>query len=88
MNPVCCRVTLLLYQRRNRTLTFPPTSGRMCIFPVKLSLTEATIRQVPQRMTCRSAHLCSCDLPFRTLKTPFSRVRSCWSAFAGHSGGK
>lgn len=60
----------------------------MCIFPVKLSLTEATMRQVPQRMTCRSAHLCSCDLPFRTLKTPFSRVRSCWSALAGHSGGK
>lgn len=67
-------------------LTFPPTSGRMCIFPVRLSLTEATIRQVPQRMTCRSDHLCSCDLPFRTLKTPFSRVRSCWSAFTGCSG--
>ncbi|TNN87532.1 hypothetical protein EYF80_002249 [Liparis tanakae] len=49
--------------------------GRMCIFPVRLSLTEATIRQVPQRMTCRSAHLCSCDLPFLTLKTPFSRSR-------------
>lgn len=60
----------------------------MCIFPVRLSLTEATIRQVPQRMTCRSAHLCSCVLPFLTLNTPFSRVRSCWSAFTGRSGGK
>lgn len=70
------------------TLTFPPTKGRMCIFPVRLSLTEATIRQVPQRMTCRSAHLCSWDLPFLTLNTPFSRVRSCWSAFTGRSGEK
>lgn len=68
------------------TLTFPPTRGRMCIFPVRLSFTEATIKQVPQRMTCRSAHLCSWVLPFLTLNTPFSKVRSCWSAFTGRSG--
>lgn len=67
------------------TLTFPPTRGKMCIFPVRLSFTEATIKQVPQRMTCRSAHLCSWVLPFLTLNTPLSKVRSCWSAFTGRS---
>ncbi len=67
------------------TPTFPPTRGRMCILPVRLSLTEATIRLVPQRMTCRSAHLWSCVFPFLTLNTPFRRVRSCWSAFTGFS---
>ncbi|KAK0141960.1 RNA-directed DNA polymerase from mobile element jockey [Merluccius polli] len=66
----------LLHLDRNRKTS---TRGRMCIFPVRLSLTEATIRQVPQRMTCRSAHLCSWVFPFLTLNTPFSRVRSCWS---------
>lgn len=69
----------------NRRLTFPPTRGRMCIFPVRLSFTDATMRHVPHRITCRSAHLWSCVLPLRTLNTPFRRVRSCWSAFAGRS---
>lgn len=38
-------------ERRTAGSTFPPMSGRMCIFPVCACLTEETMRQVPLRVT-------------------------------------
>lgn len=49
--------------------TFPPISGKMCIFPVWLAFIEDTIKQVPHKMTCRRLQRFtgSCSFPFRTL---------------------
>lgn len=53
-------------------------SGRMCIFPVWLSLMEETMRQVPHRITCRLVQRFtgSWSFPFRTLYVPDSWTRS------------
>lgn len=60
----------------------------MCIFPVWLSLTEETMRQVPHRITCRRVQRLtgSWSFPFRTLYVPDSCTRSELSMLWGFPG--
>lgn len=66
------------FQHSCFTLTFPPISGKTCIFPLKLSFTDDTIKHVPHRITWRLVHRFTgnCILPFRTLYIPESWIRS------------